>query len=181
MPKMKVADMTPEEQEAQRDKWRLEKQAEREEKRKAEYIPTANEWIDQFDADFPEQAKTLAAHVKEFSSKVAEELGRELGYVDDDGYTLDRVARTLLGLKKSWVKEVLNGEIVAGLYFADSFGSVVESAHRYGLKQSPTFARSFLELLKMLNKRYGDQKTKDAAVIRAELAGTYVPSTEPKL
>src|SRR5260370_13283676 len=129
MPKTKVADMTPEEQEAQREKWRLEKQAEREEKYKAEFVPTANKWIDQFDAEFPEQAKTLAAYVKEFSSKVAEELGRQLGDLDDDGYTLDRVARTLLGLKKSWVKEVLspNGEIVARMYFPDSVRSDVQS------------------------------------------------------
>lgn len=177
MPKIKIADMTAEEQEAQREKWRLEKQAEREEKRKAAYVPSAEEWMGQFDAEFPVEAKILAAYVKEFSNKVAEELGRELGDVDDDGYTLNRVACTLLGLKRNWIKEVRSpdGEIVAGRYFADSLGDLVESAHEYGLKQSPTFAKSFLELLKMLDKRYGPQKTKDAAVIRAELAGTYVP------
>ena len=177
MPKIKVADMTPEEREAQREKWRLEKQAEREEKRKAAYIPSADEWVSEFGTEFPEQKKLLDQHVRDFSSKATEELGRPGQVVDNDGQTLDCVARVLLGLKKNWIKEVHSpvGELIAWSYFGDVLGNVVESVHRYGLKQSPTFAKSFWELLKMRDKRYGTQKTEDAAVIRAELAGTYVP------
>jgi hypothetical protein len=199
--KKKITDLTPEEREAQRDKWREEKRHERQEKHRAAYIPTAEEWADEFAAT--ERAKTLDAYVKQFSSKVVEELGRELGgphkdsmgnvvgYDYDEEFTVDRVARTLLGLKKNWVHEVRSpdGEMVAGLYFADSFGGVVESAHRHGLKQSPVFAASFRDLLEMLNKRYGSQHTDDATAVRAELAGTYVyvppqpklvPKSEPK-
>jgi hypothetical protein len=200
--RIRIADMTPEEQEAQREKWRQEKQAERAEKKRQAYVPTAEEWRDEFAATA--HYKTLNAYIKEFSNKVVEELGKNVGsvrvktgpgaydyYVEDGTYTLDRVGCALLGLKRNWVKQVSdpNGELIAGSYFADpdcSFASdVIESAHRHGLKQSATFATAFRELLEMLNKRYGSQRTEGAAAIRAELAGTYVyvppqPKPEPK-
>jgi hypothetical protein len=187
--KKRIADLTPEEQEAQRNKWREEKRQERGEKRRAAYIPTAEEWSDEFAAT--EHAKTLNAYAKEFSNKVKEELGRELGEPQrdsagnvigwdyDEEFAVDSVARTLLGLKKNWVHEVRgpDGEIVSGSHFIDgcSFASdLIESAHRHGLKRSPVFATSFRELLEMLNKRYGRQQTKEANEVRAELNETYV-------
>ncbi len=195
--RIRIADMTPEEQEAQREKWRLEKQAERAEKKRQAYVPTAEEWRDEFAAT--EHYKTLNAYIKKFSNKVAEELGKNVGsvrvktgpgayeyYDDDGGYTLDRVARTLLGLKRNWVKQVSDpsGELIAGSYFADpdcGFASeLIESAYRHGLKKSPTFAASFRELLEMLDKRYGRQQSKDAGNIRAELNRTYVPPAPPQ-
>jgi hypothetical protein len=192
---IRIADMTPEEQEAQREKWRQEKQAERAEKKRQAYVPTADEWADEFAAT--EHAKILDAHVKEFSNKVVGELGRNLGgpqkdsignvvgYDYDEEFTVDCVARTLLGLKKNWVQEVRSpdGEIIAGLYFADSLGNVVESAHRHGLKKSQTFSLLYRELLEILDKRYGHESTYDARAIKAELAGEYVlsePSAERK-
>src|SRR6266404_8783000 len=186
----KIGDLTPEQQQAQRDKWREDQAQRREEKRKAAYIPTAEEWSDEFAAT--EHHKTLNVHVKQFLAKVEEELGHKVGnvrvktghgpydYFDDDGdYTVDRVARTLLGLKKNWVQEVRdpNGERVSGIYFIDgcSFASsVIESVYRHGLKQSPIFAASLRELLELLNKRYARLRDQQSAVVRAELAGTYI-------
>ena len=43
-------------------------------------------------------------------------------------------------------------------YFADSFGSVVESAHRHDLRKSQTF-NFYRELLEMLDRRCGRQQT----------------------
>jgi hypothetical protein len=202
--KKRVAELTPEEREAQREKWRTDQAQRREEKRKAAYIPTADEWRDEFAAT--EHYKTLNVHVKQFLAKVEGELGNKVGslrvqtgpgvydYFDDDGeYSVDRVARTLLGLKKNWVQEVRgpDGELVAGSYFIDgcSFASdVIESVYRHGLKQSPIFAASFRELLELLSKRYSRQRDQQSAIVRAELAGTYVyeppalpePKLEPK-
>jgi len=197
MGKKKISEMTPEEQEVQRKEWRKAQAARREEQRLSKYVPTAIEWRDEFAAT--EHYKTLNAYVREFSNRVVEELGKNVGsvrvkvgpgayeyYDDDGGYTLDRVAATLLGLKRNWVKQVSNpnGELIAGSYFADpecSFSSdVIESAHRHGLMQSPTFAASLSELLEMLDKRYGRQQSKDAADIRAELNRTYVPPAPPQ-
>ncbi len=203
--KKRIADLTPEEQQAQRDRWREDQAQRREQKRKAAYIPTAEEWSDEFAVT--EHDKTLNVHVKQFLGKVEEELGhrvgsvrvitgsREYDYFDDDGeYTVDRVARTLLGLKKNWVQEVRdpNGEQVSGAYFIDgcSFASdVIASVYRHGLKQSPMFAASFRELLELLSKRYSRLRDQQTAVVRAELAGNYVyeppvlppPKREPKL
>jgi len=188
--KKKISEMTPEEQAEQRRVWAEDQAQRREEKRKAAYIPTAEEWRDEFAAT--EHHKTLNLHVKQFSAKVEEELGHNVGnvrvktgyglydYFDDDGdYTVDRVARTLLGLKKNWVQEVRdpNGEQVSGAYFMDdcSFASsVIESVYRHDLKQSPIFAASLRELLELLNKRYARLRDQQTAVVRTELAGNYV-------
>src|ERR1700680_4668610 len=137
----------------------------------------------------------LNAYVNQFSNKVVEELGRKLGspkkdpsgnvvgWDHDEEFTVDRVARCLLALKKNWIQKVRHpeGDMVAGSYFADSFGSVVESAHRRGLRKSQSFNLLYRGLLEILDKRYGSQQTQDAAIIRAELAGTYVLPALPEL
>jgi AraC-like DNA-binding protein len=184
MPKIKISEMTPEQQEAQRIKWREEKRLERaeqrEQRREAELV-SADEWSDEFRLNFPEHVKMLDAYEKEFSNKVAQEIGLNLnGALGNEHYALNFVARSLFGLKRGWIKHVcgprgITGDIVSGSYFIDGgCGDIVEYAYEYGLKQSPTFAAAFLELLKMLEKRYGNRH-EDAVVIRAELAGTYVP------
>lgn len=188
----RIADLSPEEQENVRAYNREKKRESRQKQRLATYIRTAEEWSDEFASSFPEQVNELNAYVKELSDRIVEELGRKLGNPQkdstgnvvgwnyDEEYTVDRVGRTLLGLKKGWVRRVWcpEGELVAGSYFADadcSFASdVIESAYRHGLKQSPTFVASFRELLELLNKSYGRQQNQDSAAVRAELAGTYV-------
>ena len=74
------------------------------------------------------------------------------------------------------------GEIISGMYFADNTAGIIESVHYYHLKQSPTFTKYYLELLGMLNKRYGRTGSDDSRVTKAELDGTYVlpPSPKPK-
>ena len=193
--KKRISDLSSEEQQAQRDKWRKEKQDERAEKKRAAYIPTASEWADEFAAT--EQGKALKAYVNEFSNTVVKELGRQfggpqkdsagnvVGWDYDEEFTVGTVGATLLGLKRNWSKTVCdpNGEMIAGSFMDDcNFASdLIESAHRHGLKQSTTFATTFHELLGLLNKRYGPH-SRDGVDVRAELAGTYVPpQSKPKL
>ena len=97
---------------------------------------------------------------------------------------VDRVARCLLGLKRGWVQEVTqpDGDLISGSYFADVSGDIVESAHWHGLKESPAFVEPYTELLKLVgSRRYGNQPTEDAAIVKAELAGTYVLPPLPEL
>ena len=193
--KKRIADLPPEEQERVRKYNREQKQKSRAKQKADAYIPTADEAADAFSIDFPEREKELSAYVKLFSNKVVEELGRELGapqkdrlgnvvgWDHDEEFTVDRVARCLLGLKNNWIQKVRcpEGELVAGSYFADSSGGIVESAHRHGLKNSETFRLLYRELLEILDKRYGSQQTQDATTIRGELAGTYALPPVPEL
>ena len=114
--------------------------------------------------------------MKDFTTKVSVELGRELRNVGEE-FVIDRVARCLLGLKRGWVQVVTqpDGDLVSGSYFADVSGDIVESAHWHGLKESPAFVELYTELLKLVDRRYGNQPTEDAAIVKAELAGTYLP------
>ncbi len=194
--KKRIADLSPEEQETVRAYNREQKQKSRAAQKAARYIPTADEVFDAFPVEFPERTKQLSEYAEQFSNKVVEELRRELGsaqkdplgnvvgYDHSEEFVVDRVARCLLSLKKGWVQKVQEGELVSGLYFPESSGSVVEAAHRYGLKHSQTFSQLYFELLKTLDKRYQHEQTEDAAIIRAELAGEYVlklpmPKPEP--
>jgi len=183
----------PEQQQAQRDKWREDQAQRREEKRQAAYIPTADQWLDDFVDEFPTEYKESSVYQKQILKTVAEEMGRELD-INSDEHVVMRVALTLIGLKKKdnpWVQEVRDpyGVMVSGLYFPDVLGSeLVESVHRYALEKSATFAKLYRELLKLLDKRYGHERTEDSRAIKAELAGIYVyvppappqPKPEPK-
>src|ERR1700674_798836 len=193
--KKKISELSPEEQVQLRAYNREQKQKSRANQKAALYVPTADEAADRFAIDFPEREKELSAYAKQFSNKVAEELGRKFGgpqkdplgnvvrWDHDEEFTVDRVARCLLGLKKNWVQEVRDpdGELVSGLYFADASGTIVESAHHHNLNQSQTFSQLYTEFLGILDRRYGRQQTKDAAIIRAELAGTYVLPPLPEM
>jgi hypothetical protein len=188
---MKISEMTPEQIEAKRKYDREAKQRSRAKQKAARPIPTYDEATAGFAADFPQRAQELDEFVKDFVARVETELGRKLDsnqeyphvWDGDEGYTVDRVARIVHGLRKGWIQKLRDGdEIVSGAYFADVSGSVVESVNHHGLKQSPTFAARYQEFLEMLNRRYGRQPTPDAAVVRAELSGTYTlpPQPEPK-
>jgi hypothetical protein len=180
--KKTISELTPEEQDKIRAYNRENKRKSRE-AQKAAQTPSAEEWTWNFADNFSEQYKELNAYVTQMEEKVAEELGRGLGSYDET-YTVDRVARTLFSLKKNsdpWVREVHspNGTVVGGLYFPEALGSdLIASAHRLGLKKSPTFAALYLDLLRILDKKFGHQRTGDAfevrcaADIKTELAGT---------
>lgn len=152
---------------------------------KAAEILTANEASALFAEQYPERVQELDQYMEDFAAKVSEELGREFGFQTptgpnhDEEFTVDRVARILVGLKKNWTQKVrVNGELaelVSGFYFADTCGDLVEISNRYGLKASATFAGMYRELLEMLDRRYGRQPTK------AELDGTYILPPLPEL
>jgi hypothetical protein len=181
--KKKISELTPEEQENIRAYNRENKRKSRE-KQRAVKPPSADEWTWNFVDNFPEQDKELKAYVRQIEEKVVEELGPGLG-TGDETYTVDGVARTLFCLKKNsdpWVRQVHspNGIIVGGIYFPEALGSeLVSSAHKLGLKKSPTFNALYLELLRILDKKFGHMQAGDAyelgctADIKAELAGTY--------
>jgi hypothetical protein len=181
--KKRIADLPPEEQEKVRAYNRAQKAKSRAAQKAARYVPTADEAADSFAADHPERVKDLDAYVKEFTANVTAELGRGLGqpqidpsgnvigFDHDEEFTVERVARCLLGLKHGWVQRVRepDGELVSGRYFADASGIIVESANRHGLTNSRSFNLLYRELLGILDQRYGHQQTEDSAVVRAEL------------
>lgn len=189
---MKTSEMTPEQLEEKRRYDREAKQRSRAAQKSARYIPTAEDAISSFAAEHLDRVKELDKYVAQFTKTVEQEISRSLGspqkdsqghvtgWDGDEEWTLDRIGRSLYAFKKGWTQKVSEGEITGGLYFADCFGTVVESAHRHNLKNSPAFAATYRELLELLDKRYGRQATEDAAIIRAELAGTYKPSEPPK-
>jgi hypothetical protein len=181
--KKKMSELPPEEQDRVRKYNREQKQKSRTKLRAASYIPTADEAADNFAADHPDRVKELDTYAKDFTARVTEDLGRELGspqigptghalgWDHDEEFTVDRVVRTLVGLRKNWIQRVRNpeGELVSGMYFADSAARTIESAHRNGLMKSATFSETYRELLELLDRRYDGQQTDDAAIIRAEL------------
>jgi hypothetical protein len=187
--KKKISELTPEEQGKIRAYNRENKRKSREKERAAQTL-SAEEWTWNFADNFPEQHKELNAYVRQIEEKVVEELGRGLGTCAET-YTVDRVARTLFSLKRNsdpWVRQVHspNGIIVGGSYFPEALGSdLISSAHKLGLKKSPTFTALYIELLRILDKKFGHIRTGDAfelgcaADIKAELAGTYVLPAPP--
>jgi hypothetical protein len=147
-----IAEMSPEEREIQREKWRTEQAQSREQKKRARHLPTAEEWNEEFSKT--PQYKELRQYAEKFSNKVTEEIGHSLTI--SEGYAVELVAWTSLSLKKNWVRDVWEpyGEHFAGgMYFADAIGSViVEAAHR-GLDKSPTFTGLYKELLPILDNK----------------------------
>ncbi len=174
-----ISEMSPEEQQIQREKWRTEQAQSREQNRRARHLPTAEEWAEEFSTT--PQFKELKQYADNFSTKVTEEIGHQLTI--GEGYAVELVAWILLSLKKNWVRDVCepSGDFfVGGLYFADAIGSViVEAAHR-GLDKSPTFTAVYKELLPILDKKFGHDNTEDSRDVRLELAGRYVLPVPPQ-
>jgi hypothetical protein len=173
-----IAEMSPEERDIQREKWRTERAQYREQNRKARHLPTAEEWSEEFSKT--PQYKELRQYAEKFSNKVTEEIGQ---LTIGEGYAAELVAWTLLSLKKNWVRDVWEpyGEHFAGgKYFADAIGSViVEAAHR-SLDKSPTFTAVYKELLPILDNNFGHDNTEDSRDIKAEIAGKYVLPVPPQ-
>jgi hypothetical protein len=174
---MKISELSPEQQEAKRAKWRSAQQKSRS-KQKAASVPIADEAFEYFTTKFPTQHQELERYARDAARQVAEELHRE--FTIDEAYTVDRVARTLFGLKNNLVHRVsdCDGLIVGGMYFLEALGSdLVASVHRYGMEQSSTFSGLYRELLPILDNKFGDTPTKDAyearcaTDIKAEIAG----------
>jgi len=143
--------------------------------------PTADEWRDQFPKQYPAQQTELDRYATEFAESVLSELQVNSSHEIDA--CLDQVSRSLHGLKRGWLREVQTpaGELVSGAYFPDALGTIVYDAHRYDLEASPTFSGAYRELLKILDKKYGHEQTKDTRAIKAELDGTYALPPEPEI
>src|SRR3977135_2274560 len=103
--KKKIGDLSSEAQERVRKYNREQKQKSRAAQKAVRYIPTADEVFDAFPVEFPERTKQLSEYAEQFSNKVVEELGRELGrpqkdsfgkvvgYDHSEEFVVDRVAR----------------------------------------------------------------------------------------
>jgi len=194
--KKKIGDLTPEEQEKVRAYNREQKRRSRANQKAESYIPSVEEWSWNWSENFPVQNRELNAYEQDFSRKVLEELGREFRpYSSPELETLSWVAVTSYCFKKKdspWVREVASpdGIKVGGLFYPDVLGSdLVANTHRFGLETSATYVALYRELLRILDKKCGHERTEDAAAVRAELAGTYVyvppqpklvPKSEPK-
>lgn len=182
--------LTPEEK---KTRARESKRRSRSRQRQAVIVPTASDWADQF----PKQHPALASELDQDAEKFAEAVLFELQINPPHNHfstlcercavdaCLDQVSRTLLGLKKGWVRNVQDpsGQLVAGTYFPDELGeTIVQDAHLYGLERSQTFSAAYRELLTVLDWKYGEEKTGDARAIKAELEGSYVlpEPVEPK-
>lgn len=177
----------------------LYRQIDREQKRKLRaeqrlaYIPTADEWCDEF-AESPAY-KELRTATLQFRNTVA----KELGYEDkDERYPLGepeaeatyRTMWTLLSFRKNLIKTVRNpeGEVFGGLFFADVIGAdLVHVVHERGFTRSQTFREAYFELLRLLDKRYGNNSAdlnsyegRSAAAVSDELAGNYLFVPRPK-
>lgn len=181
MGKKKISEMSPEEQEQQRKKWREETQASRAVKRAAA-APDADDLTWTWSEDFPQQRVELRAHEEDFTAKVAGELGRDLSDLEEE--TLAWVSVTSFCFAKNnspWVSPVKNpsGVIVGGLFWPDVLGEdLVANTHRFELEKSPTYSSTYRDLLKLLDRKFGKNnrgpEALSAITIRAELAGTYV-------
>jgi hypothetical protein len=187
---MKIVDLSPDQQEAKRKYFREAKQRSRQRQRQAMTIPMADVWVEQFPKLHPAIQIESDQYANEFAKSVLSELQIKSSYAIDA--CLDQVARTSLGLKRNWVRDVQMpaGELVSGTYFPDALGSsLVQNTHRYKLERSQTFSAAYRELLEILDKKYGNEQTKDAHAIKAELDGSYVlpaqiepePAPEPDI
>jgi len=174
---MKISELSTEEQQAKRAQWRAAQQK----SRTKHNLPTTDEAFEYFTTKFSGQHQELERYTKEAVRKVSEELHRE--FTIDEAYTIDRVARTVLGLKNNLVHRVsdCDGVVVGGMYFLEALGSdLIASVHRYGVEQSESFSTLYRELLQILDEKFGDTQTKVpyeaqcAADIKAEIAGKYV-------
>jgi hypothetical protein len=177
-PKKGLKLMTPEERRAYNAQMKARS---RERKKLAVYVFTADEWRDEFRKQHPALQTELDEYAKQFAETVLSELQINSSHAIDA--CLDQVARTLLGLKSGWVRDVQApaGELVSGAYFGDALGElIVGDTHRNGLERSQTFSAAYRELLKILDKEYGHENSKDALAIKAELNGTYSLPPEPE-
>lgn len=178
----------------------LYRQIDREQKRKlraeqrlAAHIPTADEWCDEF-AESPAYEELRTATLQ-FQNTVAKELGYE---ITNERYPLGepeaeatyRMMWTLVSFKKNLIRTVENpeGEMFGGLFFADVIGAdLVHVVHERGMAQSPTFREAYFELLRLLDKRYGNNNAdlnsregRSTVAVKQELAGNYVFVPRPK-
>jgi hypothetical protein len=166
----RISELTPEQQEQQRARWREAQSKSRAGKKVAE-TPTYDEWSWEFHIRFPEQFDNLNSYTKDFVKTVAEELAREPNELPVE--QIAQVAWVLRSFEKRLIQTVLdpNGEIFGGLLYADSIGKyVVAAAAKFNLTKSLTFLTAFKELLRLLNDRYGTNTDQHAQAVKQALS-----------
>ena len=166
----KISELTPEQQQQQRAKWRDAQNKTRANKKAAE-IPTYDEWVWGWRTRFPEQYDDLNSYTKVFVKTVAEELGQELNKLPLE--QIEQVAWVLRSFEKRLIQTVLDptGEIVGGLLYADSIGKyVVDATAKFNLTKSATFLAGFKKLLQLLNDRYGKNTDQHAQAVKQALS-----------
>jgi hypothetical protein len=179
----RISELGEEQQKKIRDASREYKRKQRADEKLAR-TPTHDDWTWNWGERFPAQYTELRAHEKQFSAKVAEELGRELSSLEEE--TLSWASITSYCLKKDsspWVREVSDpkGIIYGGLFYADVLGDdLVRNTHRFELEKSPSYANLYRDLLAALDKKFGENshgydpsEAESARDIKAELAGAY--------
>jgi hypothetical protein len=167
----------------------------RERKKWKEVVQDASEWTWNWDSRYPEHRAEVRDYVRDIARKVAEEIGytptfetfgwpREkyaavfpLGHHPAEeivGY----VAETLYAFRKDtsvWVHNVSEGIITAGSCFPDVLGyEIVSATHRLNLEVSPTYSGLYRELLRLLDQWFGNNRGRDSAAVKLELAGKFV-------
>jgi hypothetical protein len=159
----------------------------------------ADEWMSSWDERYPEQNIEVRGFVRDIQRQFAEETGyiqtfettgwpREkyaaafpLGHHPAEE-TVYRVAQTLYAFRKDtpvWVRKVSEGTITAGSCFPDVLGyDIVSATHRHSLEVSPTYSALYRELLSILDQLFGNNRDRDSAAIKQELAGKFVLPVE---
>lgn len=168
--KKAISELSPEQAEQQRAKWRDAQNKTRANKKAAE-IPTADEWTWDWRSRFPEQYDDLNSYTKEFVKIVAEELGQEPNKLPLE--QIEQAAWVLRSFEKRLIQTVLdpNGEIFGGSLYADSIGKyVVDATAEFNLTKSATFLVAFEKLLRLLNDRYGKNTDQHAQAVKQALA-----------
>ena len=172
----------------------------RERVKENERMQDAAEWAENWDSRYPKQAAELRDYVRSIQRKVAEEIGyvstfetfgwpREkyaeafpLGHHPAEE-TVSYVAATAYAFRKDtpvWVRKVSEGIITAGGCFPDVIGfEIVSETHRLNLDVSPTYSALYRELLSILDQRFGNNRDRNSAAIKQELAGKFVLPVEP--
>jgi hypothetical protein len=176
---MKIADLSPEEQQRVRECNNERKRRQRN-KEKAERL--ARQIPDAADYELPEvQQRALSEH----SNSILKSIRAEVDVTEQDIYVIDCIARVSLGLENNYAKKVNEpfGVLIGG-YFPDAaWSTAIEHVHRFpSLLQSATFADLYHKFLaqvtKWNNQTHGAYSAPEfVADLKSEIAGTYVLPT----
>jgi hypothetical protein len=156
------------------------------------------EWLEGWEERHPKQSAEVREFVRDAQRKIAEEIGYTPGF-ETHGWPREKYAArfplghhpgeettgyvlwTLYAFRKDtsvFVREFPEGIVTAG-NFPDIIGlEIVSETHRLNLEVSPTYSALYRELLSILDQRFGNNRDRNSAAIKQELAGTFVLDPE---
>jgi len=180
-PGLKMADLTPEEQEIQREYLKLKKR----EYRDRTAIFYVDDWTEYFQVS--EEGRELDLHVNRTGNQIIQELGidisnlnfspraiKSLGwYLAPPAESVSRIVRLHRSFEKKLIRMVrfqgANHQII-GDQFADVMGDdIIKATQKYNLVASPTFAKIYREVLEQLDEKYSDYNNTDSIAVHEEL------------